>query len=134
MNWNDDGAPESINESLVSSITTSVARRDEIVLLTVGGDVDLSTAPTLERAIDAVLIGRPRAFIIDLSAVEFLGSAGLKLLAAANEKSTFPGRFGVVANNSAARRPIEVTQLDQFVSLFPTLDDAVTSLRSDTVS
>jgi anti-sigma B factor antagonist len=134
MNWNDNGAPGFIDESLVSSITTSVARRDEIVLLTVGGDVDLSTAPILERAIDAVLNGRPRAFIIDLSAVEFLGSAGLKLLVAANERCEFPSSFGVVANNSAARRPIEITQLDQFVSLFPTLNDAVTSLRGDTVS
>jgi anti-sigma B factor antagonist len=134
MSWNDDGASESLDESLASSITTSVARHDEIALLTVGGDVDLSTAPTLERAIDAVLMDRPRAFIIDLSAVEFLGSAGLRLLFAANEKAGIPGRFGVVANNSAARKPIEVTQLDQFFSLFPTLDDAVKSLRGDTVS
>ena len=38
------------------------------------------------KVIDAVLIDRPRAVVIDLSAVEILGSAGLRLLVTANEQ------------------------------------------------
>lgn len=127
-----DGALESRDESLASSITTSVACRDEIVVLAVAGAIDLSTAARLEAAIDAVLTERPRAFIIDLSDVEFLGSAGLKLLIQANEQAEIPGRFGVVADHPATRRPIQLTDLDQLFSLYQTLDDAVTWLNEGT--
>jgi anti-anti-sigma factor len=101
-------------------------------VLIVGGDIDLSTAATLETAIDAVLIGSPMALIVDLSAVEILGSAGLRVLGAANEKAAIPGRFAVVANSPATRRPIELTDLDQLFPMYQTLDDAVTSLRDGT--
>lgn len=115
-----------------SEITVLVAELDEIVVLIVGGDIDLSTAATLETAIDAALTGSPMALIVDLSAVEILGSAGLRVLGAANEKAAIPGRFAVVANSPATRRPIELTDLDQLFSMYQTLDDAVTSLRDGT--
>jgi anti-sigma B factor antagonist len=110
----------------------SVAHHDEIVVLTVGGDIDLSTAATLETAIDAALIGSPMALIVDLSAVEILGSAGLRVLGAAKEKVAIPRRFAVVASSPATRRPIELTDLDQVFSMYQTLDDAVRSLRDGT--
>jgi anti-anti-sigma factor len=115
-----------------SEITISVAHLDEIVVVTVGGDIDISTAPTLETAIGAVLKCIPTVVIIDLSAVELLSSAGLQVLSAANKKVAIPGRFAVVANSPATRRPIELTDLDQLFSLYRTLDDAVTSLQPGT--
>ncbi len=79
----------------------------------VGGEIDLVTVPALEQAIDVVVAESPAALVIDLSGVEFLGSVGLKILAATHEKLGTATQFGVVARGPATRRPIHLTGLDK---------------------
>ena len=55
-------------------ITTSVAHRDGIAVVTVGGEIDSFTAPALEAAIAEALAVDPTALIIELSTVTFLAS------------------------------------------------------------
>ena len=72
--------------SAPDSITTLVADHDGVAVVSVSGEIDLVTAPALEQAIGAVVAESPTALVIDLSGVEFLGSVGLKILAATYEK------------------------------------------------
>ena len=115
--------------SAPDSITASVSDHDGVVVLSVGGEIDLVTAPALEEAIGGVVADNPAALVIDLSAVDFLGSVGLKILAATYEKLGDAAEFGVVARGPATRRPIHLTGLDKTFSLYPTLDDALTGAR-----
>lgn len=98
-------------------------------VVSVSGEIDLVTAPALEQAIGAVVAETPSALVIDLSAVEFLGSVGLKILAATHEKVGEATGFGVVARGPATRRPIHLTGLDKTFPLYPTLEDALTAVR-----
>ncbi len=100
-------------------------------VVSVSGEIDLVTAPALEQAIGAVVADGPTALVIDLSAVEFLGSVGLKILAATYEKLGQTTEFGVVARGPATRRPIHLTGLDKTFPLYQTLDDALTGVRDD---
>ncbi|MDT5146661.1 MAG: anti-sigma factor antagonist [Mycobacterium sp.] len=97
-------------------------------MVRVSGEIDLVTAPALEQAIGAVVADSPSALVIDLSAVEFLGSVGLKILAATYEKLATSTQFGVVAHGPATRRPIHLTGLDKTFPLYSTLDDALTGV------
>jgi anti-anti-sigma factor len=77
-----------------------------------------------------VLADDPIALIIDLSKVDFLATVGLRILAATYEKITLAGgRFAVVADSPATRRPIQLTDLNHLFSLYLALDDAITSVR-----
>lgn len=114
--------------SAPDSITTLVEDHDGVSVVSVSGEIDLVTAPALEQAISAVVADTPTALIIDLSAVEFLGSVGLKILAATYEKLDKQTGFGVVARGPATRRPIHLTGLDKTFPLYPTLDDALTGV------
>ena len=67
-------------------ITTSVAHRDGIAVLAVGGEIDMVTAPQFEKAIDDVLADDPQTLVIDLTKVTLLASVGLRLLATANKR------------------------------------------------
>ncbi len=59
---------------------TQVALRDSVVV-TVAGEVDLSTAGLLTQGLTAVgLISQPPRTLVDLSAVTFFGAAGLTSL------------------------------------------------------
>ncbi|OBI98617.1 STAS domain-containing protein [Mycobacterium asiaticum] len=115
--------------SAPDSITATVSDHDGVVVLSIGGEIDLVTAPALEEAIGGVISDNPQAVIIDLSGVEFLGSVGLKILAATYEKLGDSAEFGVVARGPATRRPIHLTGLDKTFPLYPTLDDALTGVR-----
>jgi len=111
------------------SLITSVEDHDGVSVVGVSGDIDLLTAPTLERVIGAVLADGPAALVIDLSAVEFLGSVGLKILAATYEKLGKSAVFGVVARGPATRRPIHLTGLDKTFPMYPSLDEALSAVR-----
>jgi anti-sigma B factor antagonist len=111
--------------SAADPITTSVAHRDGAAVVSIGGEIDLSTAPAFEKAITEALEHHPSVLAIELSEVTFMASVGLRVLAATNEKFGDSTRIAVVANNPAATRPIQLTGLDDVVALFPTLDAAL---------
>lgn len=115
--------------SAPDSITATVEDHDGFVVLSIGGEIDLVTAPALEEAIGGVVVDHPAGLIIDLSAVEFLGSVGLKILAATYEKLGDSAEFGVVAQGPATRRPIHLTGLDKTFALYATVDDALNGAR-----
>jgi anti-anti-sigma factor len=105
-------------------LITSVSHDEGVVVLAVSGEIDLATIPAFEAAIADALTQRPTALIVDLSGVDFLASAGLQALVAARESLTGAAEFAVVADRPATSRPIQLTGLDQILSLHPTLADA----------
>jgi anti-sigma B factor antagonist len=112
-------------------ITTALANRDGVAVLSVAGEIDLATAPALDAAITEALSRDPSALVIELSGVEFMASAGLQLLIATQEKLSETTRLAVVANGPATSRPIQLTGLDDILSLYQTLDDALTAVGVD---
>lgn len=111
-------------------ISTSVSHDGGIAVVTVGGDVDLATVPDFQAAITEALAKEPTALVVDLSAVDFLASAGLQTLVATHESVSKTARFAVVANGPATSRPIQLTGLDQIFALYPTLAEALGALKS----
>ena len=114
--------------SPADAITTSVANSDGVAVVTVGGEIDLSTAPAFESAIATALAETPTALVVELSAVDFMASVGLRILAAARERLHDTAQLLIVANNPATRRPIQLTGLDRMFSLYRTLGDALSSV------
>lgn len=104
---------------------------DGAVVLAVSGDVDMLSAPQLAEAIRAAAATGPAGLIVDLSKVDFLASAGMAVLAAAQSEVAPPTRFAVVANGPATSRPIKLTGLDSVLSLHSTLDSALDGIADD---
>jgi anti-sigma B factor antagonist len=98
-------------------------------VVAVGGEIDLSTAPAFEAAVATALHEEPAVLVIDLSDVTFMASVGLRILVATQEELRESVQVAVVANNPATSRPIEMTGLQEIISLYPTLDDALVSAK-----
>ncbi|WP_067815493.1 STAS domain-containing protein [Nocardia inohanensis] len=112
-----------MTDSEVSRLLTVSQRRvDGIAVVTAVGEIDINSAPELRTVLDAA-VGPASDTIVDLSGVQFLGSVGLSVLLAAVEQAD-PGRVRVVASLQA-RRPIEVTGLDQVLDLYDTVESAL---------
>lgn len=101
---------------------------DQLVVIAVSGEVDALTAPQFSAAIGEATAGSPAGVIVDLSAVDFLASAGLGVLVATHEQVTAKARFGVVADGPATRRPITVLGLDSIITLYRTLEEALADM------
>jgi anti-anti-sigma factor len=110
-------------------ISTAVERRDDVTVVTVDGVVDLATAPALEGLLTEIVDDGAACVVIDLTAVTFLASVGLRILAETHERLGGSHRFAVVASGPVTARPIQLTRLDEFLGLYPSVEDALTGLR-----
>jgi len=93
----------------------------------VAGDIDMMTAPQLQVQVDAVLSRRPAALVIDLSRVEFLGSAGIGVLVQVHNNDRDMS-FAVVAQGPATSRPLHLLGLDKMFAIYPSVADAINGM------
>lgn len=97
-------------------------------VLSVAGEIDALTAPMLQAAIRSGLSENgPGQLVLDLTAVTFLGSAGLAVLVGAvREAGRQHASLRIVADNTRpVLRPIEVTGLDSVLPVYNTVRDAL---------
>ena len=104
--------------------------RPEAVVLHAKGEVDSSTVDELVFQLHAALqqagTQASRLLIIDLQAVTYFGSAGLNAVLDCHRQG-LQARTSVrlVADNGLVVRPIEVTNLDSVLELYPALPEAL---------
>lgn len=99
-----------------------------VAIVAAEGAVDMLTAPQLQETVSAVLQRKPAGLIIDMSDVEFLGSAGMQVLVIARNELDDDTRFAVVADGPATSRPLKITGITEFIDVFSSLDDALTKV------
>ncbi len=99
---------------------------DRVAVVAASGELDMLTAPQLRDAVQSALSKAPSGLIVDLTQVEFLGSAGMQVLMEAhNQTSGTQTRFAVVADGPATSRPLKITGIADQIELFSTLDVAL---------
>ncbi|MEV4596882.1 STAS domain-containing protein [Amycolatopsis sp. NPDC049253] len=102
----------------------ALSESDGAAVLAVSGALDLALAPKLRRLVDrAARTGAP-VLVIDLSAVDFLASAGMAVLVWAHRQAE-PADVRVVASSRLTLRPLELTRLTDELAVFPSLPAAL---------
>lgn len=102
-----------------------------VAVVAASGDLDMLTAPQLREAVQAALGKDPVGLIVDLSSVEFLGSAGMQVLMEThNQTDGTETRFAVVAEGSATSRPLKITGIADLIDLFSSLDVALDNITA----
>lgn len=104
--------------------------RDDGIVVRVSGDIDSSTVGDLDSqlatALELASTHPARLLIVDLQAVTFFGSAGLNAVLTCHERGAAAGTsVRLVADHAQVLRPIEVTNLDRVLDVYPTLTDAL---------
>ncbi len=80
-------------------------------VLSVTGQVDVATTDTLAGRICDALSGAPETIVLDLSAVGFFGSGGLRTLLEADGHARARGcRLVVIPGNGVVRRMLDRTK------------------------
>ena len=107
-----------------------VSHSDGAVIACVDGDVDLSNAAELRRALNDAAAPDTIGIVVDLTNVAYVDSSGLTVLARlAQELAVRRQGLAVVApSGSAVRRVFELVQLEHVVSLRDSVADATAAL------
>jgi anti-anti-sigma factor len=103
-------------------------RHGTIEVVRARGDVDLLTAPELERYIEIALDKQPSAIVIDLTDVDFLASYGMAVLLQTKERLPQTTRLAVVADGPATSRPLTIVGLADVLTVCATLDAALAAV------
>ncbi len=94
--------------------------RDDAVVVTVGGEVDVDTAPKLREWLDEAFAAGKSTVVLDLTGVEFFGSVGLAMLVEYNGRGETDGvELRTVAPARTVAAPIYLTTLDKVLKLYP---------------
>src|SRR5689334_18651321 len=86
--------------------------------LTLSGELDISSAPSLEEALGRVEADRPSVVVIDLRGLTFMDSTGLRTLVSVDQRARDAGRrLAIVRGPEAVDRIFSVTRLDERLEL-----------------
>ena len=89
-------------------MTMEIKKNAEATIIEIVGRLDTTTAPALEKAIQED-IGGAKNLVLDLKAVQYISSAGLRVLLGAQKKMQKIGSMKVVNVCEAVMEVFEMT-------------------------
>jgi anti-anti-sigma factor len=112
---------------------TSSSEVDGVRVVTVRGELDLSTAPELEGPLKDALAGGESSVLIDLTECEFIDSTGIAMIVRAwqqldgdEERSS---QLMIVNHNDQVQRVLEISGLNLTIPIHSSRDAGLAALR-----
>ena len=111
-------------------VTADPADNDGIVVVTLVGEIDMTTEKSPLAATLDIVRGGPAGLVVDLQAVTFFGSSGINMLVAIQRVARSRNvPFAIVAAH-AVLRPLAMTGTDVLFLLCPDLPGALAAVRA----
>src|SRR5436190_14390839 len=105
-------------------LRVSTEERDGRIVLTLDGELDIATAPRIEEALRSAEEQAPAILVLDLRALGFMDSTGLRTILGADARAREAGRrLVVVQGDENIRRVFEVTRLYDRVEIVDDPED-----------
>ena len=104
-----------------------------VAVISPAGDIDSSTAPTLQQRLDELLSKDVHNFVLDLSRVGFIDSTGLAAVVRLYKRVRIgEGDVRLAAVPPRVQEVLDLTRLSQVFEIFPTAVEAAASFGSQT--
>lgn len=93
-------------------------------MLLLNGELDMATAPRLEREIAAARSGEPGAIVLDLRGLDFIDSTGLRTLITEHERSSLTGRkFALIQGSKQVDRLMSITRVAEHLQIVSSAEE-----------
>lgn len=95
-------------------------------MLVLSGELDMATAPYLEREIASARSGDPEAIVLDLRGLDFIDSTGLRTLITEHERSRVSGRkFALVQGSKQVDRLMSITRVAEHLRIVSSAEEVL---------
>ena len=103
----------------------STRTSNDIHIVAVTGSLDSGTAPEAQKSLDAV-VGNAKKVALDFSALDYISSAGLRvLLGAAKQLRAKGGTLGMFGLNQSVREVFEISGFSSILSVYQSEAEAL---------
>jgi anti-anti-sigma factor len=109
-------------------VEISIKEYKRVAVITISGRVDSATAEEFESELTQAVNAGFTNLVLDLAAVDFLSSAGLRVLVTARKKVT--GAGGDIRIAQPSEQVIETLELTGLNTLFTTYTDRESAIAS----
>lgn len=103
---------------------------EHTVVISVEGELDLSTAPRLKWMLTDALGVDESKVVVDLAQVSFMDSTALGVLVAAQRKLDSPARLAIVCTSERVLQIFEFSGIDSAFAIFSSLEQALEHVRA----
>ncbi len=104
-------------------LSLETAARDDWLVMTIGGELDLYTVTPLKEALSAAIAKGSSRIALDLSGVGFMDSSSLGVLVVALKRARERGgTIALVGVEGSPAKVLALTGLDSAFELLPSLD------------
>ena len=111
------------------SMNVSTRTAGEVSIVAFAGNLDSNTSPQAQQAIDGVLAGGAKKLVIDFTALDYISSAGLRvLLGAAKKLQGAGGALRLFGLNETVREVFEISGFATILQVRGTEQEAVAGL------
>src|SRR5688500_3660576 len=94
-------------------------------IVELAGEVDMHHTPAVHKALLATCEKKPQQLVIDMTDVSYLDSSGIGVLVEVFRRvNAYGGRFKLCGVAQRVRSVFEITRLDKFFKMYPTVAEA----------
>lgn len=108
----------------------STRTQGDVTIVKVAGSLDSNTSPQAQQAFDAVIAGGGSKVAVDCTALDYISSAGLRVLLGTAKRSKAAGggvrMFGL---NESVREVFDISGFSTILAVFPTEAAALTGFQ-----
>jgi anti-anti-sigma factor len=95
-------------------MTVRTRKVGDIPMVTLAGELDISTAPEVDRELARIERQRPETLVVDLRDLTFIDSTGLRTILSSDSRCRqYGGRLVIVPGPPAVHRVFSISLLDQ---------------------
>ena len=102
----------------------------DVTLVTVVGSLDSNSSPKAQAALDGILASGARKIVIDFSGVDYISSAGLRVMLAMAKRLSAGGALRLFGLNETVREVFDISGFSTILAVFDTEADALKGLTS----
>ena len=102
--------------------------QNDVTLVTVAGSLDSNSSPKAQQALDGILANGARKVVLDLSGVDYISSAGLRVMLAMAKRLSGGGALRLFGLNETVREVFDVSGFSTILAVFATEADALQGL------
>lgn len=104
-------------------ISTRMQR--EVTIVAFAGSLDSNTSPQAQQAVDDTLKGGATKVVIDCTSLDYISSAGLRVLLGAAKKLSGSGGLRLFALNQSVREVFDISGFSKILAVFNTEAEAL---------
>ncbi len=107
-------------------LNVSIEEQKNRKLVRLEGRLDATTTPALETKISKILEQNKQHMLIDFSKVDYLSSAGMRLLLSASKKiKAHGGKLVFFSMNDEVMEIIKMAGFERILAIYPTEEEAL---------